>query len=250
MSIKKMIKILLAEYETLPFNPEGLDDFNLYRALVNIRRPITISDEYLKLEDEYLQNKTFEKGITDIKDLKAIKDKIYLWQGDITSLKIQSIVNAANSGMLGCFSPLHACIDNVIHTYSGVRLRLACNEIMQKQGCDEKTGTAKITKAYNLPSDYVLHTVGPIISGPLVQNDIDLLKSSYTSCLELACENNISQIAFCCISTGVFSFPKQKAAQIAIDTVSDFLKNDSCIKTVVFNVFTDEDLKIYTELLS
>ena len=221
----------------------------LLRSLFNIRMPKTVSEDFLKIQNEYLQEEIKRKGITNIADLQPLQDGIYLWQGDITTLKCDAIVNAANSQMLGCFNPCHNCIDNAIHTFAGIQLRTVCNEIMQKQGYAEPTGQAKITPAYNLPCHYILHTVGPIVSGWLTDEDCELLKSCYLSCLTLAEKNGVKSIAFCCISTGVFGFPQKKAAQIAINTVNDYkTKTGSNIK-VVFNVFKDEDLAFYQKLL-
>ena len=221
----------------------------LLRALMNVRLAKDISEDFIKVQDEYLKEELKEKGITDIKDLTPAQNDLYLWRGDITTLKVGAIVNAANSGMTGCYQPCHACIDNCIHTFAGVQLRSVCDAIMQKQGHPEPTGKAKITPAFNLPCDYVLHTVGPIINGPLATRDCELLSSCYTSCLDLAKENNVESIAFCCISTGVFCFPQEKAAQIAIGTVKKWKeKNNSRIK-VVFNVFGQKDENIYRELL-
>ena len=173
-----------------------------------------------------------------------------MWRGDITTLKVDAIVNAANSGMTGCWQPCHACIDNCIHTFAGVQLRAVCADIMQKQGHEEPTGTAKITPAFNLPCKYVLHTVGPIISGQLTDRDCTLLANCYTSCLNLAAENGVESIAFCCISTGVFQFPAQKAAEIAVSTVEDWkAKNNSAMK-IVFNVFSEKDEALYNKLMS
>lgn len=190
---------------------------------------------------------TSEKGVTDIADLSPIENNIYLRQGDITTLKCGAIVNAANSGMTGCYSPCHNCIDNCIHTFAGVRLRLECDEIMRKQGFEEPTGQAKITSAYNLPCDHVIHTVGPIVQGRLTQKHCDLLASCYNSCLELAVQSGIKSVAFCCISTGVFGFPKKEAAEIAVKTIREFVKSHE-IK-VIFNVFGDDDYEIYKGLL-
>ena len=221
----------------------------LLRSLFNIRMPKTVSEDFLKIQNEYLQEEIKRKGITNIADLQPLQDGIYLWQGDITTLKCDAIVNAANSQMLGCFNQCHNCIDNAIHTFAGIQLRTVCNEIMQKQGYAEPTGQAKITPAYNLPCHYILHTVGPIVSGWLTDEDCELLKSCYLSCLTLAEKNGVKSIAFCCISTGVFGFPQKKAAQIAINTVNDYkTKTGSNIK-VVFNVFKDEDLAFYQKLL-
>lgn len=225
-----------------------LEQKNLLRSLMNVRMPKPVSDEFLKIQDEYLCAEIAEKNITDISDLEPIKGDIYLWQGDITTLKCDAIINAANSRMLGCFVPCHKCIDNAIHTYAGVQLRAECEQLMQNQGYDEPTGKAKITKAYNLPCNYVIHTVGPIVSGKLTKTDCNLLTSCYRSCLETAERNNIKSIAFCCISTGEFHFPNDKAAEIAVNTVSEYLKNSN-IEKMIFNVFKDIDYKIYRELL-
>ena len=201
------------------------------------------------MQDEYLKEEIKRKGIVDIDDLKPIKDGIYLWQGDITTLRCDVIVNAANSGMTGCYVPNHRCIDNCIHSFAGVQLRLECDEIMTKQGYSEPTGQAKITNSYNLPCKYIIHTVGPIINGKLTSEDCDLLESCYKSCLELAAKNNLDSIAFCCISTGEFHFPNDKAAQIAVKTVEEFMKKETSLKKVIFNVFKDMDKEIYRKLL-
>ena len=230
---------------TIPDNE--LDKFRLYRSLVNIRPAWQADESFLQAEDEYLTLLTESKGITDIADLTPIEDGIYLWQGDITTLKCGTIVNAANSGMTGCWQPCHSCIDNCIHTFAGVRLRYECDRIMQEQGHEEPTGRAKITQAYNLPCDYVIHTVGPIVQGQLTDEHCNLLESSYRSCLELAVQNGIDSIAFCCISTGVFGFPQREAAEIAVRTVKNFRKTHA-IK-VIFNVFKEDDYEIYKELL-
>lgn len=221
--------------------------FKLYRTLVNIRPAVKADDEFLKTEDEFLKTEIARKGITDVADLKSIQSGIYLWKGDITTLRCGAIVNAANSGMTGCWQPCHSCIDNCIHTFSGVRLRYKCGQIMQAQGHEESTGKAKITPAYNLPCDNILHTVGPIVRGRLTSAHCNLLKSCYNSCLELAVQNGIKSIAFCCISTGVFGFPQKKAADIAVNTIKKFCKTNDI--EVIFNVFTEKDYEIYNELL-
>ena len=221
----------------------------LFRALVNMRMPKPAGKEFLQIQDEYLQEELRRKGITDIADLKPVATDIYLWQGDITTLKCDGIVNAANSQMLGCFCPNHGCIDNAIHTFAGVQLRLECARLMEAQGKAEPTGTAKITRAYNLPCKYVLHTVGPIVYGGLTQNHEDELASCYLSCLELADKNGLKSIAFCCISTGEFCFPNERAAQIAIQTVKDYKRQTNSNIKVIFNVFKDYDYEIYTKLL-
>ena len=212
---------------------------------MNIRPPLPIGEDFLTVQDAYLREETAQKGVTDITKLKPVEPGIYLWQGDITTLKCGAVVNAANSGLTGCYVPCHGCIDNAIHTFAGVRLRLACDEIMKKQGYEEPTGQAKITPAYNLPCDYVLHTVGPIINGGVTEKDRELLASCYRSCLELAQENKIGSVAFCCISTGEFHFPNEEAAEIAVKTVKQY-RGDT---EVIFNVFKYEDYKIYRELL-
>ena len=223
------------------------DKFRLYRSLVNIRPAVKASDDFLQAEDKYLTELTESKGITDIADLSPIDDGIYLWKGDITTLRCGAIVNAANSGMTGCWQPCHSCIDNCIHTFAGVRLRYECAQMMQTQGHEEPTGKAKITLAYNLPCDYVIHTVGPIVQGRLTEEHSRLLESSYKSCLEIAVQNNVKSIAFCCISTGVFGFPHDKAAQIAVRTVREFCKTHDI--QVIFDVFGDDDYDIYKKLL-
>ena len=229
------------------------DEYNrkrLLRSLFNVRMPKNCSDEFIRVQDEYLRQQTKEKGVTDIDDLQPVDGDIYLWQGDITTLKCDAIVNAANSQMLGCFSPCHGCIDNAIHTFAGVQLRAACNELMTAQGYEEPTGQAKITPAYNLPSKYVIHTVGPIVGGHLTEKDCELLKSCYLSCLKLAEENGVKSIAFCCISTGVFGFPKEEAAKIALSTVREYKAETGSNIKVIFNVFGDSDLRIYQSLFN
>ena len=229
------------------------DEYNrkrLLRSLFNVRMPKNCSDEFIRVQDEYLQQQTKEKGVTDIDGLQPVDGDIYLWQGDITTLKCDAIVNAANSQMLGCFSPCHGCIDNAIHTFAGVQLRAACNELMTAQGYEEPTGQAKITPAYNLPGKYVIHTVGPIVGGRLTEKDCELLKSCYLSCLKLAEENGVKSIAFCCISTGVFGFPKEEAAKIAISTVREYKAETGSNIKVIFNVFGDSDLRIYQSLFN
>lgn len=247
-----LIQELLKEdkrYEDMEIPQDFEEQRALLRALMNVRIAKNIDDEFIKVQDEYLKEEIKRKGIVDIDDLKPIKDGIYLWQGDITTLRCDVIVNAANSGMTGCYVPNHRCIDNCIHSFAGVQLRLECDEIMTKQGYSEPTGQAKITKSYNLPCKYIIHTVGPIINGKLTSEDCDLLESCYKSCLELAVKNNLDSIAFCCISTGEFHFPNDKAAQIAVKTVEEFMKKETSLKKVIFNVFKDMDKEIYRKLL-
>ena len=221
----------------------------LLRSLFNIRMPGNIGDDFLTVQDEYLQVETASKGITDLADLSPVQEGIYLWQGDITTLRCAAIVNAANSGMTGCYAPCHGCIDNCIHTYAGIQLRLECAEMMQRQGHEEETGKAKITSAYNLPCKYVIHTVGPIVSGSLTDTVKNALASCYRSCLELAEQYGIKSIAFCCISTGEFHFPNDKAAEIAVQTVKKYKEQTGSGMEVIFNVFKDVDFEIYRRLL-
>lgn len=247
-----LIKELLREqpgHRDMDISVPAQDQKKLLRSLFNIRMPQPVSEEFLRVQDEYLQAETAEKGITDLADLLPVQEDIYIWQGDITTLKCDAIVNAANSQMLGCFCPCHGCIDNAIHTFSGVQLRIACADLMRKQGHEEPAGKAKITPAYNLPCRYVLHTVGPIIRGGLTKRDEELLASCYRSCLELAEEKGLDSIAFCCISTGEFHFPNERAAEIAVDTVKKFKQRTHSRMKVIFNVFKEIDLHIYRELL-
>lgn len=234
---------------------------SLYRALVNIREPLEISEDFLKIEDEYLQEVRGQKGIVEIDKISIIAhtfeknclksaDKICLWQGDITKLKIDAIVNAANSGGLGCFSPNHHCIDNQIHTFAGVRLRLECSEKVNEIGGKLKTGEVFITKGYNLPAQNVIHTVGPIVGREVIEEDKVLLANCYENSLKLAAQNHLRTIAFPTISTGVFMFPKDEASKIAIKTVDNFLvKNQEKFDKVVFCVYTEDDEKIYEKNL-
>ena len=237
------------EYEKIVIPTDETEQKKLLRSLFNIRMPLPMSDGFLAVQDGYLREETRQKGITNFDDSEPIQPDIYLWQGDITTLACDAIVNAANSEMLGCFCPCHGCIDNAIHTFAGIQLRLKCAELMKKQGHKEETGRAKITPAYNLPYKYVLHTVGPIVGGRLTRHDCDLLASCYRSCLELAEQKEIKSIAFCCISTREFHFPNDKAAEIAIKTVKDFKRHTNSKIKVVFNVFKDTDYEIYRELL-
>lgn len=237
------------EYRDIAIPAEPESQRQLLRGLMNIRAPRRAYAAFLKMQDAYLQGETAAKGITDIADLTPIQPGLYLWQGDITTLHCDAIVNAANSGMTGCYIPNHRCIDNAIHTYAGVELRLACAELMEQQGYPEPTGQAKITPAFNLPCRYVLHTVGPIISGRVKKADKELLASCYRSCLELAVENGLESVAFCCISTGEFHFPNKLAAEIAVETVKQFMNRKTSVKKVIFNVFKDLDKEIYARLL-
>ena len=237
------------EYKKIQIPSHTVEQKQMLRGLMNVRSPRRISPEFLEIQDAYLQEETAEKGIVDAADLPEIRKGISVWQGDITSLKCDAIVNAANSGMTGCYVPNHRCIDNCIHSFAGIELRLECAELMKRQEHEEPTGRAKITKGYNLPCNYVIHTVGPIIYDRVRKEDEELLADCYRSCLALAAEHGLTNIAFCCISTGEFHFPNRRAAEIAVQTVEAFLQKESSIKKVIFNVFKDMDKEIYEELL-
>jgi len=247
-----LIRSLLDEqprYRDMDIPSTEPEQRQLLRSLFNIRMPANISDSFLKVQNEYLQEELRKKGITEFSDLTPIEPGIYLWQGDITTLACDAIVNAANSGMTGCYQPCHNCIDNCIHTYAGIQLRNACAEIMEKQEYEEPTGHAKITPAFNLPCRYVIHTVGPIVQGRLSKHHEEMLASCYRSCLAIAEENECKSIAFCCISTGVFGFPQRRAAEIAVQTVRSYNAERNSSIEVIFNVFKNEDYEIYRELL-
>ena len=232
----------------IPENPA--EQRQLLRAVMNVHNPNDpIPEAFWAVQDELLQAEVQQKGVVSLNDLTPIAPQIYLWQGDITRLKVDAIVNAANSQLLGCFHPLHACIDNAIHSAAGLQLRQACFELMNAQGELEATGKAKITPAFNLPSRFVLHTVGPIIYENVCETDRTLLADCYRSCLTLAKTSGLKSVAFCCISTGEFNFPNQEAAEIAVETVKAFLAENPEI-SVVFNVFKDVDLAIYRALLT
>ncbi len=248
-----LIGYLLSEapgYSDIEIPEDEETQKKLLRALFNVRMPRDTTNEFIRIQDEYLKEAISEKGITDINDLVPIKEDLYLWKGDITTLRCDAIVNAANNRMLGCFVPNHHCIDNAIHTYAGIQLREECYRMMQKQGRYEETGKAKITSAYNLPSKYVIHTVGPIVEGSVTRRDRELLRSCYLSCLKQADEHNIESIAFCCISTGEFSFPNDLAASVAVNAVEDYKKETNSKIKVIFNVFKETDYRIYKTILS
>lgn len=231
----------------------------LYRALVNIREPKPISDEYLKKEDEYLKEELKKSKVTNVKHIKTIKEKykkskvtnsdiICLWHGDITKLKIDAIVNESNSKGIGCFIPNHKCVDNQIHTFAGVRLRLACDEIMKTMNYNLETGNAIITEGYNLPAKFVIHTVGPVVEVEVNDENEVALANCYIKSLELAIEKNIRTIAFPCISTGIFDFPNVAASRIAIKTVDEFIsKNRDKFDKVIFDLWTDDDFEVYEQ---
>ena len=229
---------------------------NLLRSLMNIRMPKKMPGEVIQVQDEYLSYCNAEKGMVGLPDIPVMKENLSIWQGDITRLKVDAIVNAANSQMLGCFLPMHTCIDNQIHTFAGVQLREECDcqmkELRLKYGSDyeQPTATPMLTDAYNLPAKKVIHIVGPIVSGNLTSELEKSLADCYTNTLDMCLENGLKSVAFCCISTGVFHFPNKRAAEIAVETVEKwFLKHPDSMERIIFNVFKDEDKKYYEELL-
>lgn len=246
-----LLEFLLRERgETMALPGDEAAQRRLLRALCNVREPVPAPADFLAVQDAYLQEETRRKGVTDAARIPEAEPGIRLWRGDITTLRCDAIVNAANSALLGCFVPCHGCIDNAIHTYAGVQLRLACAELMAAQGHPEPAGRAKITPAFNLPSRYVLHTVGPIVRNRPTARDEALLASCYRSCLELAAAHGARSVAFCCISTGEFHFPNARAAQIAVQTVREARKTLQHEMDVIFNVYQERDLRIYEGLLA
>ena len=236
-----LIKTLNSEIEIPESEQEKKD---LFRTLINTWKVSELPSDFYEVQDGYLQGVLNDKGTTKLEELTEIENNIYLWQGDITTLEVDAIVNAANKALLGCFIPHHRCIDNAIHTQAGLQLR------KEAQGDFEKTGQAKLTAGYNLPAKHVIHTVGPIIYRVVEDDDKELLASCYRNCLKLALENNLKSIAFCCISTGEFRFPNDLAAEIAVAEVKKFFReNPTGDLKVVFNVFKDLDKKLYEELL-
>lgn len=259
-----LIKYLLDENKNIRIDEMPTDEISLkrlYRSLCNIREPKPISAEYIQIENEYLQEELKKKNITKVESIKTVeemlpnsnlehKSQMCLWRGNITTLEIDAIVNAANSKGLGCFIALHNCIDNQVNSNSGISLRLECNEIMKQKNYNLGTGEAIITNGYNLPAKYIIHTVGPIIYDEVTEVEVKQLENCYINCLKLAVENGIRNIAFPCISTGVFRFPKYVASKIAINTVNNFLKqNSEKFDKIVFNVFDENDYEIYLKNL-
>lgn len=248
-----LIQYLIREdpgYSSLEIPDSVPEQKRLLRSLMNIRPPRPVPEEFIKVQDSYLSGELKRKKPVTLPELSPVQKGICLWQGDITRLQADAIVNAANSALLGCFIPCHGCIDNAIHSAAGVQLRLDCHRIMEEQGGPEPVGSAKITKAYNLPCRYVLHTVGPVIRGNPDREDCMALASCYRSCLELAAAYRLRSIAFCCISTGEFHFPNDEAAVIALETVKEYLTENDSEMEVVFNVYKDKDYEIYKRLLS
>ena len=241
-NLKNIIMYLMADEHVSHRIPSTLEERQrMMRALMNVWEPRPISDDFLKMQDVELQMQREDKGVVKVHD-----EGLTIWQGDITRLKVEAIVNAANAQALGCWAPLHNCIDNCIHSAAGIQLRKECADKMQ--GRLLATGDAFITQGYNLPARYVIHTVGPIIpDGVPTKEQEEQLAQCYRSCLDLAEQNGLESIAFCCISTGVFHFPNEQAAKIAIETVKSYPRH--ALKTIVFNVFLDKDRNIYQQLL-
>ena len=255
--IQALNETLLAEMpayqsQAVSFPKDQTAQRRLLRSLMNVRPPMPLNREFLAMQDALLSAERDSKGAVDGTALPTVSGhpRIAVWKGDITRLTVDAIVDADNSALLGCFCPCHGCIDNAIHSAAGLQLRDECNQIMQAQGHPEPNGRAKLTKGYNLPARYVLHTVGPIVQGRVTSRDREELASCYHSCLELAAEHGLESVAFCCISTGEFHFPNQQAAEIAVKTVTDFLRRDMSIKKVIFNVFKDIDETIYRRILN
>ena len=228
----------------------------LLRSLMNIHMPKKMSDQVIRIQDDYLAGRAQEKGIVRLADIPVAKDNLSIWQGDITRLEVDAIVNAANSMMLGCFLPMHTCIDNQIHTFAGIQLRQECNEKMDqlraRYGSDYEQATSipMLTDAYNLPAKKVIHIVGPIVANKLTLELEKNLEGCYTNTLDMCLENGLKSVAFSCISTGVFHFPNKRAAEIAVNTVGKWsLKHPNSMDRIIFNVFKDEDKKYYEELL-
>ena len=222
----------------------------LLRALMNLRLAAPVSEEFRMIQDEYLQAENTAKGIVTLDLIPEVHDDLYLWQGDITRLKVGAIVNAVNSGMTGCYQPCHACIDNCIHTYAGIELRNYCQEMMDRQGFEEPTGQAKITPAFNLPCDYVIHTVGPVWHGG-DHGEAELLASCYRRSLQVAAEHGIRRIAFPSISTGVYHYPVKEAAKIAVGTVAEFLEeHPDAFDVVEWVLFDDNTMQVYEQAIA
>ncbi|MGI6590919.1 MAG: protein-ADP-ribose hydrolase [Eggerthellaceae bacterium] len=259
-------------YQGYPVPEEDAAAFNLFRGLCNVRPPARAPEGFLHVQDELLQTMTAEKGIVDVRALQptVADNRLCIWQGDITRLRADAIVNAANSRMLGCFQPLHGCIDNMIHTMAGVQLRYRCDQIMRERGREANTSEVIVTPGYNLPARFVLHTVGPIVQSPaapgsqsisvLTQEDCAALAACYRNCLDAAARNGCSTVAFCGISTGVFGFPKSEAARIAVKTVRRWLDDQDSVPSasseqrhrverVIFDVWGDDDCELYRGLL-
>lgn len=229
----------------------------ILRSLMNIRMPKKMSADVITVQDEYLRERASDKGMVHLSEIPLIRDGISIWQGDITRLAVDAIVNAANSQMLGCFVPMHSCIDNCIHTFAGIQLREECNRQMNQlrirngRNYEQPTAVPMLTDGYNLPAKKVIHVVGPIVQYKLTPKLEKDLADCYRNTLDMCLENGLKSVAFCCISTGVFHFPNKRAAEIAVNTVSDWMnEHPGGMERVIFNVFKDEDKDIYESLLS
>ena len=244
------------EYKDIETPKDTEGKRRVLRSLMNIRMPRNISDDVLRVQDEYLKGRCEEKGIITLSDVPEIRSGLSVWQGDITRLSVDAIVNAANSQMLGCFVPMHTCIDNCIHTYAGIQLRAECNRQMDQlrirhgRDYEQPTAVPMLTDGYNLPAKKVIHIVGPIVQYRLTPELEKVLADCYKNTLDMCAENGLKSVAFCCISTGVFHFPNKRAAEIAVSTVTEWLhSNPSKVVRVIFNVFKDEDKTIYENLI-
>ena len=240
------------EYRGIPIPRDTDGKKRLLRSLMNIRMPAPLPEEVISIQDEYLTSRIEENGIVPLDDIPEVKSGLSIWQGDITRLAVDAIVNAANSQMIGCFVPMHTCIDNCIHTFAGVQLRAECYRKMQElrlkygNGYEQPTAVPMLTEAYNLPARKVIHIVGPIVNESLTPDLEKALANCYVNTLDLCAENGLKSVAFCCISTGVFSFPNDKAAKIAVSTVTQWLEeHPQSVDRVIFNVFKDEDRRLY-----
>ena len=254
--IQRLNTMLLAEMpeyqpQAQDFPQDTASQRRLRRSLMNVRPPMPLKREFLAIQDNLLSAEREAKGVVEGAALPPVNGcpQIAVWKGDITRLRVDAIVDADNAALLGCFCPCHGCVDNAIHSAAGLQLRDECHQIMQAQGHPEPTGRAKLTKGYNLPARYILHTVGPIVQSHVTRQAREGLASCYRSCLELAAAHGLESVAFCCISTGEFHFPNQEAAEIAVKAVKDFLWWETSIKKVIFNVFKDIDETIYHRIL-
>lgn len=254
-----LIRKFLSEdsrYKGVDIPDDKTEQENLLRSLMNVRLPRDTEQSVIEVQDDYLQERMKENGVVELADISVIRDGISIWQGDITRLAVDAIVNAANSQMLGCFVPMHTCIDNCIHTFAGIQLRGECSRQMDQlrikygRNYEQPTAVPMLTDAYNLPAKKVIHIVGPIVQyklSPALEKD---LADCYRNTLEMCLENGLKSVAFCCISTGVFHFPNKRAAEIAVETVQEWLsEHPGQMERVIFNVFKDEDKRIYEGLL-
>jgi len=244
-------------YQDVEIPKDTVGKQRLLHSLMNIRMPRAVPEDVLQVQDEYLAERAAERGIVQPSDIPVIRNGISVWQGDITRLAVDAIVNAANAQMLGCFVPMHTCIDNCIHTFAGVQLRAECDRQMKElricygKDYEQPTAVPMLTDAYNLPAKKVIHIVGPIVQGKVTPNLEKDLADCYRNTLDMCVDNTLTSVAFCCISTGVFRFPNKRAAEIAVHTVNSWMnKHEGMMKKVIFNVFKDDDRRIYEEILS